>query len=30
MGCLCQKKDEMVHYEAFTKYDEAFNTYGLI
>jgi hypothetical protein len=28
MGCLCQKKDEMVHYEAFTKYNEAFNTYG--
>ena len=30
MGCLCQKKDKMVHYETFTKYDEAFNTYGLI
>ena len=30
MGCLCQTKDEMVHYEVFTKYDEAFNTYGPI
>ena len=27
MGCLCQMKDEIVHYEAFTKYDEAY-TYG--
>ena len=27
MGCLCQKNDKIVHHEAFTKYDEAFNTY---
>ena len=30
MGCLCRMKDEMVHYEAFTKYNESFNMYGLI
>ena len=28
MGCLCQTKDKIVHYEVFTKYNEAFNTYS--
>ena len=27
MHCHCQTKEEIMHYEAFTTYDEAFTTY---
>ena len=29
MHCLCQMKEEIMHYEAFTTYDEAFTTYDM-